>query len=41
MAPEVLEMGIYSEEGTIWSLGMILHEMIYKRLPTSKNTYQN
>ena len=33
MAPEVIEFGEYTEKSEVWSLGIILYEMITGRFP--------
>lgn len=38
MAPEVIKGEAYSEKADIWSLGVILYEMIYGECPFQSNS---
>jgi serine/threonine protein kinase len=41
MAPEVLKGEIYSNKADIWSLGVVLYEMIYGMCPFQSNSIAN
>jgi serine/threonine-protein kinase ULK/ATG1 len=41
MAPEVLKGEIYSNKADIWSLGVVLFEMIYGQCPFQSNSIAN